>query len=86
MDLLDQEYGVKRGGAKGNASFTTFDGLKKVSISKADTRAKFIATSRTDNPAVLSVHTDFAEPENIIWKWHSRIGHTVLKPIFHWGI
>ena len=37
MDLLDQEYGVKRGGAKGNASFTTFDGLKKVSISKADT-------------------------------------------------
>ena len=66
MDLLDQEYGVKRGGAKGNASFTTFDGLKKVSISKADTRAKFIATSRTDNPAVLSVHNDFAEPENMI--------------------
>ena len=37
LELLSQEYGVNRGGKKGNVSFSTFDGLKKVSISQADT-------------------------------------------------
>jgi len=34
--LLDQEYGATKGGAKGNASFTTFDGLMKISVQRAD--------------------------------------------------
>lgn len=34
--LLDQEYGVAKGGAKGNATFTTFDGLMKVQVQRAD--------------------------------------------------
>lgn len=35
-DVLDQEYGAKKGGAKGNASFTTFDGLMKITVQRAD--------------------------------------------------
>jgi hypothetical protein len=34
--LLDQEYGVKKGGKKGNRTYQTFDGLKKVVVSVAD--------------------------------------------------
>ena len=34
--LLDQEYGLKKGGKKGNRTYQTFDGLKKVSVSVAD--------------------------------------------------
>lgn len=35
-DLLAQEYEAKRGGAKGNVTFNTFDGLQKVSVQVAD--------------------------------------------------
>ncbi|HJV42383.1 DUF3164 family protein [Caulobacter sp.] len=38
VDLLDQQYGVKRGGKAGNLTFTTFDQLMKVEV----TRAKII--------------------------------------------
>jgi len=34
--LLDQEYGTKKGGKKGNCTYQTFDGLMKVSVSVAD--------------------------------------------------
>tara|TARA_R110002020_G_scaffold34066_35_gene103987 strand:- start:15118 stop:15789 length:672 start_codon:yes stop_codon:yes gene_type:complete len=34
--LLDQEYGVKKGGKKGNRTYQTFDGLMRVSVSVAD--------------------------------------------------
>lgn len=34
--MLDQEYGAKKGGAKGNVTFMTFDGLKKVQVQVAD--------------------------------------------------
>ena len=34
--LLDQEYGLKKGGKKGNRTYQTFDGLKRVSVSVAD--------------------------------------------------
>ena len=33
--LLDQQYGVKRGGKAGNLTFTTFDQLMKVEVSRA---------------------------------------------------
>lgn len=35
VELLDQQYGVKRGGTKGNLTFTTIDNLMKVEVSKA---------------------------------------------------
>lgn len=38
VELLDQQYGVKRGGKAGNLTFTTFDQLMKVEV----TRAKII--------------------------------------------
>lgn len=34
--LLDQEYGLKKGGKKGNRTYQTFDGLMKVVVSVAD--------------------------------------------------
>ncbi|WP_292458274.1 DUF3164 family protein [Mesorhizobium sp.] len=34
--LLDQEYGAKKGGKKGNKTFMTMDGLMKVKVSVAD--------------------------------------------------
>lgn len=34
--LLAQEYGATKGGAKGNKTFMTFDGLKKVAVQVAD--------------------------------------------------
>ncbi|MBZ9678921.1 DUF3164 family protein [Mesorhizobium sp. ES1-1] len=34
--LLAQEYGATKGGAKGNKTFMTFDGLKKVTVQVAD--------------------------------------------------
>lgn len=34
--LLDQEYGVKKGGKKGNRTYQSFDGLEKVVVSVAD--------------------------------------------------
>lgn len=36
MDLLAERYGTKRGGAKGNVTFTSFDGLMKVQVQVAD--------------------------------------------------
>lgn len=35
--LLEQEYGGKRGGTKGNRTYQTFDGLLKVQVQVADT-------------------------------------------------
>jgi hypothetical protein len=35
-DLLDERYGVKKRGQKGNQTFTTFDGLYEVQIAVAD--------------------------------------------------
>ncbi len=35
-DLLEQEYDAKRGGPKGNVTFTSFDGLLKVTVQVAD--------------------------------------------------
>lgn len=35
-ELLDQQYDAKRGGAKGNVTFTSFDGLLKVTVQVAD--------------------------------------------------
>lgn len=35
VELLDQNYGVKRGGKAGNLTFTTFDQLMKVEVSRA---------------------------------------------------
>lgn len=34
--LLEQEHGAKRGGAKGNVTLTTYDGLMKVTVAVAD--------------------------------------------------
>lgn len=34
--LLQQEYGAQKGGKKGNKTFMTFDGLKKVSVQVSD--------------------------------------------------
>jgi hypothetical protein len=34
--LLEQEYGARAGGAKGNVTFQTFDGLMKVQVQIAD--------------------------------------------------
>jgi hypothetical protein len=34
--LLEQEYGTKKGGKKGNRTYQTFDGLMKVTVSVAD--------------------------------------------------
>lgn len=34
--LLEQEYGVAKGGPKGNRTYQTFDGLKKVTVQVAD--------------------------------------------------
>jgi hypothetical protein len=35
--LLAQDYGASKGGAKGNKSFMTFDGLMKIQVQVADT-------------------------------------------------
>jgi hypothetical protein len=35
--LLAQDYGAKKGGAKGNKTFMTFDALKKAQVKVADT-------------------------------------------------
>ncbi|WDR00724.1 DUF3164 family protein [Devosia sp. J2-20] len=35
-ELLSQEYGVKRGGKKGNRTYYSFDGLLKVQVAMAD--------------------------------------------------
>lgn len=35
--LLEQEYGARRGGAKGNLTFISFDGLLKVTVQVSDT-------------------------------------------------
>lgn len=37
VQLLDQEYGAKRGGAKGNLTLTTYDGLFKVMVAVNET-------------------------------------------------
>lgn len=37
VSLLEQEYQSKRGGAKGNLTFTSYDGLLKVIVAVADT-------------------------------------------------
>lgn len=34
--LLDQDYGVTKGGPKGNRTYQSFDGLKKISVQVAD--------------------------------------------------
>ncbi|RLQ88892.1 DUF3164 family protein [Notoacmeibacter ruber] len=34
--MLDQDYGAKKGGKKGNVTFMSFDGLKKVQVAVAD--------------------------------------------------
>ncbi|NDW04046.1 DUF3164 family protein [Jiella pacifica] len=36
QSILDQEYGAKRGGAKGNATYMSFDGRMKVQVQQAD--------------------------------------------------
>lgn len=36
VDLLAEQYGLKRGGTKGNITLTSFDGLKRVRISIAN--------------------------------------------------
>lgn len=36
VGLLEQEYGAKRGGSKGNITLTTFDGLFKIQVQVAD--------------------------------------------------
>jgi hypothetical protein len=36
QELLEQEYGARAGGAKGNVTLTSFDGLKKVAVQVAD--------------------------------------------------
>lgn len=36
LQILAEEYGAKKGGAKGNMTFVTFDGLMKVQIQVAD--------------------------------------------------
>ena len=36
QSLLEQEYGAKAGGKKGNVSFTTYDGLMQVKVQIAD--------------------------------------------------
>tara|TARA_R110002072_G_scaffold302699_1_gene487414 strand:+ start:7268 stop:7915 length:648 start_codon:yes stop_codon:yes gene_type:complete len=36
MDLISEKYGVKKGGKKGNTTFTTFDGCLKVQIAIHD--------------------------------------------------
>lgn len=36
MQLLAEQYGARKGGVKGNMTFTTFDGLMKVQIQVAD--------------------------------------------------
>ena len=36
MDMLREEYGAKKGGSKGNVSFTTYDGLMRVTVQMAD--------------------------------------------------
>lgn len=37
MDTLAEEYDAKKGGAKGNATFQTYDGLLKITIQVQDT-------------------------------------------------
>jgi hypothetical protein len=36
MDLLSAEYGLTKGGKKGNVTFTTFDGCQKVQVAVQD--------------------------------------------------
>ena len=36
VSLLEQEYGARRGGAKGNLTFISFDGLLKVTVQVSD--------------------------------------------------
>jgi hypothetical protein len=36
LDLIDEQYGAKRGGTKGNLTFTSYDGLKRVTVQVAD--------------------------------------------------
>lgn len=37
VQLLEQEYGAKRGGSKGNLTFTSYDGLLKIVVAVSDT-------------------------------------------------
>ncbi|MGQ9370561.1 DUF3164 family protein [Azospirillum sp. A39] len=37
LDLLKEKYGASRGGQKGNMTFTSYDGCKKVQVAVADT-------------------------------------------------
>lgn len=36
VQLLDQEYGAKRGGSKGNLTFISYDGLMKITVAVAE--------------------------------------------------
>lgn len=36
QELLDQQYGATKGGAKGNMTLTTFDGCQQVKVQVAD--------------------------------------------------
>ncbi len=36
IDILNEQYGVKKGGQKGNVSLTSFDGLSKVTVQIQD--------------------------------------------------
>ncbi len=36
MDILAEKYGVKRGGSKGNLTFTSYDGTMKVTVQVAE--------------------------------------------------
>lgn len=65
VDLLDQEYGAKRGGAKGNLTFTSFDGCLKVQLQIADriTFGPQLQSAKTLVDECLNEWSDAARPE-----------------------
>lgn len=63
--ILDQEYGLTKGGSKGNKTFLSFDGLRKVQVQVAD-HVDFgpqLQTAKALIDECLVEWTDDARPE-----------------------
>lgn len=66
--LLSQEYGASKGGAKGNKTFMTFDGMKKVLVQVADT-IDFGAQLQVAKQCTGRRGERLARTESALWSW-----------------
>ena len=72
MDLLGEQYGVKKGGAKGNVTLTTYDGCMKVVVQVQDslTFGPELQVAKTLFDACISAWSEGAND-----KIHALVNH-----------